>query len=247
MMKLNCDLGESFGTWKMGMDEQVMPHIHMANIACGFHASDPVVMEKTLKLAAENNAEVGAHPGYPDLMGFGRRSMKCSTEEIRGLLLYQISALSGMAKVSGTQVSYVKPHGALYNDMMRDDSLMKLIMETIAEYDQSLKLVIQATGKNVFYRDLAEKTGVKLLFEAFADRGYDDQGLLLPRSEVGAVFHDKESILSRVRQLLLEGSVTSVTGQKLDLQPDTLCVHGDNEQSVQLVAEIRKAVDELSN
>lgn len=246
-MKLNCDLGESFGTWKMGMDEQVMPHIHMANIACGFHASDPVIMEKTLKLAVENNAEVGAHPGYPDLMGFGRRSMKCSTEEIRGLVLYQISALSGMAKVSGTQVSYVKPHGALYNDMMRDESLMKLIMETIAEYDQSLKLVIQATGKNDFYRDLAEKTGVNLLFEAFADRGYDDQGLLLPRSEVGAVFHDKDSILSRVRQLLLEGSVTSVTGQKIALQPDTLCVHGDNEQSVQLVAEIRKAVDELSN
>ena len=246
-MKLNCDLGESFGAWKMGMDEQVMPHIHMANIACGFHASDPVVMEETLQLAVQHGVEVGAHPGYPDLSGFGRRSMQCSKAEIRGILLYQISALSGMAQVCGAEVGYVKPHGALYNDMMRDDALMTHILETVADFDQGLKLVVQATSRNDFYRKLAAEHGIELLFEVFADRAYDDDGLLLPRSKPGAVFHDKNAILSRIEQLQKDGCVTSVSGKQIKLEPDTLCVHGDNEQSVQLVSDIRKAVDEISN
>lgn len=246
-MKLNCDLGESFGIWNMGMDEQVMPHIHMANIACGFHASDPVVMLNTLQLAAAQGVEIGAHPGYPDLAGFGRRSMQCSEAEIRGLLLYQISALAGMAKVSGTEVTYVKPHGALYNDMMRDDKLLSVMLKAVSEYDKGLKFVVQATVKNDHYRELAAKYGVDLLFEVFADRGYDDSGLLLSRSLPDSVFHEQDEILNRINQLLEDGSVATSSGKHINLEPDTICVHGDNEQSVRLVSDIRKAVDGLSN
>jgi len=247
MMKLNCDLGESFGVWEMGMDEQVMPHIHMANIACGFHASDPVIMEQTLRLAKAHKVEVGAHPGYPDLVGFGRRSMQCSPAELRCLLLYQISALAGMAKVCGTKVTYVKPHGALYNDMMRNEELLSLIINTVADLEMDLKLVVQATARNDHYRSLAASSEVKLLFEVFADRTYDDQGLLLPRSRAGAVLQNKTEILHQVQQIIQQGSVTTHTGNVLQLNPDTLCVHGDNKQSVAVVAEIRKAVDAVSD
>jgi UPF0271 protein len=228
----------------MGMDDQVMPHIHMANIACGFHASDPLVMEHTLKLAKQMDVVVGAHPGYPDLVGFGRRSMQCTSDEIRTLLLYQISALSGMARVVGTQVSYVKPHGALYNDMMRDPALAETIISTLALLPDPLKLVLQATTRNDDYREIASKYGVGLCFEAFADRAYDAKGLLLSRQEPGAVFIDENQILARVERLVTTGEIVSVEGDVLRLEPDTLCVHGDNQHAVALAAAIRKRIDD---
>ncbi|WP_299183224.1 5-oxoprolinase subunit PxpA [uncultured Neptuniibacter sp.] len=246
-MKLNCDLGESFGAWSMGLDAEVMPYIHMANIACGFHASDPVIMEQTVQLAKRHQVEIGAHPGYPDLAGFGRRSMNCSEAEVRGLLLYQISALTGIAAVNQSVVTYVKPHGALYNDMMRNDLLLEQIMRTVAMVEPPLRLIIQATDDNSRYQSLADQYGIELMFEAFADRGYDDQGLLLPRSQPGAVFHDSQQILDRVLQLSEEGTVLSSSGKTLQLQPDTLCVHGDNQQSVALVAEMRQVLDAAAN
>lgn len=247
-MKLNCDLGESFGAWNMGQDEAVMPYIDMANIACGFHASDPLTIERTIALASQHSVLIGAHPGYPDLVGFGRRSMKCSADEVRTMLLYQVSALSGMAQVAQTQVCFVKPHGALYNDMMRDDDLMQTIMKTIALFPQTqlpvkIPLVIQATAKNDRYRELATKLGIELLFEAFADRGYDDEGLLLPRSVEGAVFHQTQEIIDRVELLSKEGVLHSASGKLLKLSPDTLCVHGDNAESIKLVAKIRGVLD----
>ena len=247
-MKLNCDLGESFGAWNMGQDEAVMPYIDMANIACGFHASDPVTIEKTIALANEHHVLIGAHPGYPDLVGFGRRSMKCSADEVRAMLLYQVSALSGMAQVAQTQICFVKPHGALYNDMMRDDDLMQTILKTIAllqktQLSVKIPLVIQATAKNDRYRESAAKLGVELLFEAFADRGYDDEGLLLPRSVEGAVFHQTQEIIERVELLSNEGILRSASGKLLKLSPDTLCVHGDNAESIKLVAKIRGVLD----
>lgn len=244
-MQLNCDLGESFGVWSMGQDAEMMPYIDMANIACGFHASDPLTIESTLALAIQHQVAIGAHPGYPDLLGFGRRSMQCSVDEIRALLLYQVSAISGMAQVKGQQVRYIKPHGALYNDMMRSKTLMDTIMQTVSMLPESLALVIQGTQANDVYRERAEKFGIRLMFEAFADRAYDDDGWLLPRSQVGAVFHESQQILDRVEQLAKEGVLYSASGKRLTLSPDTLCVHGDNPQSIALVKDIRQVLDGL--
>ena len=244
-MKLNCDLGESFGVWNMGQDSAIMPYIDMANIACGFHAADPLTIEQTLQLAIEHKVALGAHPSYPDLVGFGRRSMQCSADEVRAMLFYQVSALSGMAQVYGAQLSYIKPHGALYNDMMRSDALMDTVMQTVAQFSEKLELVIQATEKNDHYREKAEDRGIGLQFEAFADRAYDDEGLLLPRSEAGAVFHETATILDRVKRLAEEGVLLSASGKKILLAPDTLCVHGDNPQSIALVQDIRGVLDGL--
>ncbi len=244
-MKLNCDLGESFAAWEMGADAEVMPHIHMANIACGFHASDPVTIERTLSLAAEHKVEVGAHPGYPDLLGFGRRSMKCSEAEIRTLLHYQVAALIGMAAVQGINVSYVKPHGALYNDMMRDLGLFQQVLTAIAMLPGQLALVLQATADNDPYQKLAERAGVRLMFEAFADRGYDEQGLLLPRSVEEAVLTDPSMILERAQGLQEEGVLYTHSGQALKLSPDTLYVHGDNAAGIAQIKQLRQLLDAL--
>ena len=155
-MKLNCDLGESFGSWKMGLDEQAMPFLDQANIACGFHAGDPVWMTKTLALAAANGVEVGAHPGYPDLVGFGRRSMHCSHDEIVGLMQYQMAALDGMAQSQGLQMTYVKPHGALYNDMMSKPDVRASIMQAVAGFYKPGRLVLQATPDSAKHREEAK-------------------------------------------------------------------------------------------
>ncbi|WP_082827960.1 MULTISPECIES: 5-oxoprolinase subunit PxpA [unclassified Marinomonas] len=241
MMKLNCDLGESFGSWKMGLDEQVMPFLDQANIACGFHAGDPVWMTKTLALAVANGVEVGAHPGYPDLVGFGRRSMNCSHDEIVGLMHYQMAALDGMAQSQGSVMTYVKPHGALYNDMMSKDSVRASIMQAVASFYKPVRLVLQATPESAKHREEAQAAGLEVSFEAFADRCYDDNGRLLSRAKAGAV-HNRERMLAQVQQLVSEGTVTSVSGHTLTLDADTLCVHGDNEEGVRAIAAIRELI-----
>ena len=180
-LTLNCDLGESFGSWKMGMDEAVMPHIHQANIACGFHAGDAVIMRKTLMLAKEHGVSVGAHPAYPDLQGFGRRSMNCSHDEIVAYVQYQICAIEGMAYNMGLPLDYVKPHGALYNDMMASDSVRAAVMEAIVGQRSKPALMLQAVPENELHKQEAEKIGLSLHLEAFADRCYDDDGKLLCR------------------------------------------------------------------
>ncbi|WP_415881922.1 5-oxoprolinase subunit PxpA [Neptuniibacter sp. QD34_54] len=240
-LKLNCDLGESFGSWKMGLDEAVMPHIDQANIACGFHAGDPLVMQKTLVLAKQNGVMIGAHPGYPDLVGFGRRSLKVSADELTSMLLYQISALDGMAASMGLGLSYVKPHGAMYNDMMADTSIRQDVMRAIAAYHKPLRLMLQSTPQVVQHREEAKQIGIELWFEIFADRCYADDGKLLSRSLPGAV-HSKEKMLAQVRQLKESGTVTTVNGHQLKLQADTLCVHGDNMDGVNAIQEIRELI-----
>jgi len=240
-MKLNCDLGESFGNWTMGLDEQVMPFIDQANIACGFHAGDPLVMQKTLVLAKANNVSVGAHPGYPDLVGFGRRSMNCSIEEIVALVKYQIAAIDGVAKSLGIELEYVKPHGALYNDMMVKEDVREAILIAISGYHRSLKLMLQATPNIKQHREQAKHFNVELLSEAFADRCYDDDGKLLSRTKAGAV-HNKEKMLAQVKQLKDQGSVTSISGKILTLNADSLCVHGDNIEGVQAIEAIRELI-----
>ncbi|MGB2260718.1 MAG: 5-oxoprolinase subunit PxpA [Porticoccaceae bacterium] len=240
---LNCDLGESFGAWTMGLDDQVMPFIDQANIACGFHAGDPVVIKKTLLAAKRNNVVVGAHPSYPDINGFGRRSMNIPPVELIALLQYQIAALTGMASNLGVEVQYVKPHGALYNDMMADGHIRSAVMEAIAECHQPLAFMMQATPDAETHREEAKAFGLDLLFEAFADRCYDDNGALLSRAKEGAV-HSKDKMLEQVIQLQQQGTVTTVSGHSLALQADSLCVHGDNLAGVQAIKEIRQLIQQ---
>ena len=242
-MKLNADMGESFGHYQLGSDAALMPHIDMANIACGFHASDPLVMDATVALAKAQGVSIGAHPSYPDLVGFGRRSMQCSPDEIRTLIWYQVGALSAIANAQGCQVDYVKPHGALYNDMMRDTGLMATIMSAVAAMQPTLPLMIQATTRNDTYRHMASELGCQLLFEAFADRACHDDGTLVSRHEPGAVITDPSTLLSRAKQLLARGTLTSITGKEVRLSPDTLCVHGDNDAAIQVIADLRRVLD----
>jgi UPF0271 protein len=240
---LNCDLGESFGAWKMGLDDQVMPFIDQANIACGFHAGDPVVIKKTLLAAKRNNVQVGAHPSYPDISGFGRRSMKIPAVELIALLQYQIAALTGMASNLGIEVAYVKPHGALYNDMMADGHIRSAVMEAISECHQPLAFMLQATPDAETHREEARDFGLEVLFEAFADRCYDDSGALLSRAKEGAV-HSREKMLEQVIQLQQHGTVTTVSGHQLELQADSLCVHGDNMDGVNAIEKIRQLISQ---
>lgn len=200
-IKLNCDMGESFGIWKMGNDEKVMPYIHMANLACGFHASDALTMSKSVSLAIKHNVEIGAHPAYQDLVGFGRRHILCSLEEIVAIVLYQIGALDAFCKTYQKKVSYVKPHGALYNDMMKDENIFKAVLSAISSYDKSIKLVVLSTANNEDFKQIALLYGVSLIFEVFADRNYNDNGSLVSRFETDAIITDELDILDRVEIL----------------------------------------------
>jgi len=240
-MKLNCDLGESFGNWNIGLDVEVMPYIDQANIACGFHAGDPLIMQKTLILAKQHNVGVGAHPSYPDLVGFGRRSMNCSSEEIIAMVSYQVAALDGMAKSLGVEMSYVKPHGALYNDMMTNSPVRLAILAALASYPKKLALMLQSTCDLARHKAEAKTYQIEIISEVFADRCYLDNGKLAPRSEKFAL-HNKEKTLAQVKQLMEQGSVTTAAGNKLMLTADSLCVHGDNLVSVKVIREIQALI-----
>jgi len=242
-LRLNSDLGESFGSFKVGLDEAVMPHIDQANIACGFHAGDPLVLQKTLALAKQNNVTIGAHPGYPDLVGFGRRTIKTTPAELKAMVQYQIAAIDGMAATQELSLSYVKPHGAMYNDMMADASVRTTIMQAIAEYHRPLVLMLQSTPQADQLLEEAKDAGIELWFEIFADRCYDDDGKLLARTKPGAV-HTKEKMLAQVKQLKEQGTITTVSGHTLNLRADTLCVHGDNMDGVNAIQEIRELINQ---
>ncbi|KXS39634.1 MAG: UPF0271 protein [Halomonadaceae bacterium T82-2] len=242
---LNCDMGESFGNWTMGLDEEVMPYVDCANIACGFHASDPDIMRRTVALAVASGVRIGAHPAYPDLQGFGRRSLACSPEEVEAMLLYQIGALDGLCRAEGGRVAYVKPHGALYNDMARDPALLRGVMRAVRAYDPALPLLVMATADPAPTRALAEEMGVTLWFEAFADRAYDANGHLVSRRRPGAVHHDPEVIVAQAVTLARGEPLTAEDGSQLRLSADTLCVHGDNAESIAAVRAIREAFQAL--
>lgn len=237
-MKLNCDLGESFGAWQMGLDSEVMPHIDMANIACGFHGGDSDVMANTLALAKQHKVLIGAHPSYPDKQGFGRRSMALTAQELTNCLHYQIAAIEGMAKVQGLNLSYVKPHGALYNDMMANETILHTVMQAVASYSADLQMMILATAQADKHKQLAQQYQLTLILEAFADRQYTDEGLLVSRSLSGSV-HDKSALLAQVKQLLATGCVTTRSGKQLPLHADSICVHGDNAAGIALIEEIK--------
>ena len=243
ILKLNCDLGEGFGIYRIGDDNKIMPYIDMANLACGFHASDPTHMLQSVRLAKTYGVEIGAHPSYPDLQGFGRRVMQMSPQEVEAMLLYQIGALDAMCRAEGTKVVYVKPHGALYNEMMRDLALFETVVRTLSLYENPLPLVLLSLPDTSKYEAIAEKYGISLRYELFADRNYTDEGRLVLRSETNAVIADIEEVAARTRMLLKEGVIESVGGKRLHLKADTLCVHSDTPTAQALVMTLRDIID----
>lgn len=226
----------------MGCDSYVMPWIDMANIACGFHASDPHIMSQTIDLAIRHGVKVGAHPSYPDLQGFGRRSMALPPDELNAMLIYQIGALKALCESKNSELSYVKPHGALYNDMMKDLTIFDAVVDAVSCFN--VPLMMLATSDSQAFFDIADKYDVPLLFEAFADRAYLGNGSLCPRSEQGAVLTNEEDILNQVRQIARYGKVTSKDGFVVPIEADTICVHGDNESAARLIAKIRQVLQE---
>ncbi|WP_448565440.1 5-oxoprolinase subunit PxpA [Thalassotalea ganghwensis] len=234
-MLLNCDLGELDNN----VESFVMPYIDMANIACGEHAGDDALMAKTLQLAKQHNVMVGAHPSYPDRKNFGRVSMTMSSQELQDITRKQISRLIDAAALFELKVSYVKPHGALYNDMMKDISIYELLLTVIADFSNDLSLMIQATPFIERYQKLAKHYGVTLILEAFADRRYTDNGNLLARSESGAVLSSEQTI-SQVKLLQHYQQVIAQHGKKISVAAESICVHGDNIDGVKLIKEISK-------
>lgn len=236
---LNSDLGESYGSWSMGNDEQILPIVSSANIACGFHAGDPKSILQTLKQAAHLKVSVGAHVSYPDLVGFGRRNMDVAYDELYADVLYQISALQGLAQVAGTSVRYVKPHGALYNTIATNLVQAKAVIDAILAYDSSLVLVALAGSPLI---EFARKQGLRVVSEAFADRAYHRDGTLVSRRQEGAVLHDVEMIAERVLDMIKKKGVISIEGEFTPLKADTICLHGDSLGALQMAKVIRQTL-----
>ena len=238
---LNCDLGESFGNYKLGMDEQVIPFISSANVACGYHASDPVVMEKTIRLAKEAGIEVGAHPGFPDLMGFGRRNMAVSPAEARAYTLYQLGALDAFLKAQGMQMQHVKPHGAMYNMAAKDYALAEAICGAIKDYNPEL-IVLALAGGELLHA--AQDMGLKAASEYFTDRAYEADGSLRNRRLPGAMITDEEEAIERLIRMIREHKVRTWDGQDIELEGNSVCVHGDGVKALEFVQKIRERLSE---
>ncbi|BFL67662.1 MULTISPECIES: 5-oxoprolinase subunit PxpA [Staphylococcus] len=234
---LNCDLGEAFGNYSFGGDKDIIPLITSANIACGFHAGDENVMNETIQLAKENNVGIGAHPGLPDLQGFGRRKMDIKPKEIYNLVVYQLGALNGFCKIHGTRINHVKPHGALYNMGAKNKEIAQAIAQAVYDFDKSLVLVGLS---NTLLISEAEALGLRTASEVFADRRYEDDGQLVSRQESDATITNTDEALQQVLKMVTENKVVSKNGKEIDLQADTICVHGDGAHALDFVTQIRK-------
>jgi UPF0271 protein len=237
---LNCDLGESFGVYKIGMDRSIIPYITSANIACGFHASDPVVMNETVKLAADHNVSIGAHPGYADLVGFGRRNMNVAPKEVKALIQYQIGALLSFCSVYHVTMQHVKPHGALYNMACKDADLARAVCEGI--YEVNPKLILLALSGSKMIQE-AEKIGLKTASEVFADRAYEDDGTLVSRTKPGAMITDSKQAMEQVISMVKTGKVKTINGRLIDIKADSVCVHGDGEKALEFVSRLREVFE----
>lgn len=236
---LNSDLGESFGRYTLGMDDKVIPLITSANVACGYHASDPVVMEKTIAMARETGIRVGAHPGFPDLMGFGRRNMAVSPQEARAYVLYQLGALDAFCWAHGIKMQHVKPHGALYNMAAKDYDLARAICQAIMDFDKNL-IVLALSGGEL--ARAAQEMGLHTALEVFADRAYEEDGTLVSRGKEGAMITDEDEAITRVIRMVKEQKVTAITGKDIPIRADSVCVHGDGEKALAFVVRIREAL-----
>ena len=237
---LNCDMGESFGRWELGADAAVMPHISSANIACGGHAGDPAVMRRTIRLAVQHGVACGAHPGFADLAGFGRREIPTTAGEAGDLVLYQLGALAAIAAAEGVRLRHVKPHGALYNMAARDRTLANAIAAAIASFDRSLVLFGLAGSVML---EAGRQAGLEVAAEGFADRAYEADGSLTGRSLPGAVIHDVADVVSRATRMVREGRVRARDGSDIALHVDTLCVHGDTPGADRLAASLRSGLE----
>ncbi|KES19304.1 LamB/YcsF family protein [Gilliamella apicola] len=238
---LNSDLGESFGQWKMGNDQAMLQVVSSANIACGFHAGSPVTILDTLKAAKTNNVTIGAHVGYPDLVGFGRRNMDIASKELTADVIYQIGALKGLATSIGAKVSYIKPHGALYNTIANDKRQAMAVINAISQIDANLILVALAGSPLIGW---AKHQGLHVVAEAFADRSYHVDGTLVSRKETGAVLHDPELVAERMLQLVRDGGVTSIEGKFVTIEADSICVHGDSEGALAMAQKVREKLQQ---
>jgi 5-oxoprolinase (ATP-hydrolysing) subunit A len=237
---LNSDVGESFGTYTLGQDPTLVPHVTSANVACGFHAGDPGVMRATVALAKQHGVAVGAHPGFPDLVGFGRRDLHATPREVEDFVVYQIGALAAIAAAQGVRLQHVKPHGALFNMAVRDVSLADAIARATASVDRSL-ILFGLPGSELVRA--GERAGLRTACEAFADRAYEPDGTLVSRRLPGAVIHDAGAVEARVVRMAAERTVVAVDGSVVGLEIDTICVHGDTRGAADLAARIRRALE----
>ncbi|MBE7024484.1 MAG: LamB/YcsF family protein [Ruminococcaceae bacterium] len=237
---LNSDLGESFGAYTIGRDKDILPLVSSANVACGFHAGDPTIMAKTAAYCKESGTAIGAHPGFADLQGFGRRNMQLSPEDAKHLVIYQVGALDAFCKSEGISLQHVKPHGALYNMAAKDAALAKAICEGIYTYNPSLILLGLANSEML---RAAREIGLPHAAEVFADRAYEDDGTLVARSKPGAMIHDEDLAVSRVIRMIKNRTVTTVSGREIEICPDSVCVHGDSEKALLFVKKIRSALE----
>jgi len=233
-------MGEGFGAWTMGDDAALLDHVTSANIACGFHAGDPGTIHRTVKLALEKGVAVGAHPSLPDLQGFGRRTMNVSAQEAYDLVVYQVGALAGFATACGGKLSHVKAHGALYNMAAKDAKLAQAIAQAVKDFDARLVLFGLAGSELV---RAGEQAGLKTANEVFADRTYQADGSLTPRTQPDAMIHDSALALAQVRRMINEGKVKSINGPDIAVKADTLCIHGDEPNAVEFAMRIRAALD----
>lgn len=237
---INCDMGERFGAYVIGCDNEVIKHITSANIACGFHAGDPVVMRRTVRLVKANNVAGGAHPGFPDLLGFGRRDMNLTREEARNYMTYQVGALRALCDSEGIQLQHVKPHGALYNMAAEDPDLAGAIIESVKDFHQEPILLVLANSE---MQKIAEEAGLKVAREAFADRAYNPNGTLVSRRVPGAVLRNVNQISDRVIKMAKESKAFSVDGKTVELgRVESICVHGDNPEAVNIASAIKTAL-----
>lgn len=238
---LNADVGESFGAWTLGDDAGVLAQVTSANAACGFHGGDPSTMRRTCELALEHDVRLGAHVSYRDLAGFGRRFLDCTESELVDDLVYQIGALSAMARAVGTRVSYVKPHGALYNALISHEAHARAVARAIGEVDPGLPLL---TAPGSLAETAARKDGLRTVAEAFADRAYTRAGALVSRREAGAVLHDEQAVADRMRRLVTEGVIRAIDGTDIRCEAQSICVHGDTPGAVSMARAVRRGLED---
>ena len=235
---LNCDMGESFGMYKMGIDQEVIKYISSANIACGFHAGDPMWMRRTVRLAEGHGVAVGAHPSFPDLVGFGRRGMTVTPDEARADLVYQLGALQAFTR--DKKLQHVKPHGAMYNQAVNDEGLARAICDAVLEVDPGMVLVAPAGSR---WSRIAEDMGLRVAHEIFADRALNPDGTLVSRSSPGAVIEDVEVVAERGLRMVTQGQATAVTGEEIEVQAESICIHGDTPGAVEMAAALRRELE----
>lgn len=236
LLNLNSDLGESFGAWKMGSDDAMLGIVNSANVACGFHAGDPNVMLSTVARARENGVSIGAHPAFPDLQGFGRRRMDIPLAELEAMIIYQIGALDACARAQGTRVTHVKPHGALSNIACADRKVADAVARAVHRLDPSLILLAPSASQLVY---AGREQGLPIVEEIFADRAYLDDGNLVPRSQPGAMIHGAEASLAHVMRMVEESALVSINGKRIPVNPQSICVHGDNAEAVATAQALR--------